>query len=86
MEMGRERLRALEIDKILARHARRQKHAKMTHEIRSAQNRAHIRNELDRIEGVLFNRVASGLQRDVLFEQKREKLRRTLREALFDSL
>ena len=84
--MGRERLRALEIDKILARHARRQKHAKMTHEIRSAQNRAHIRNELDRIEGVLFSRVASGLQRDVLLERKREKLQRALRESLFDSV
>ncbi len=82
--MTRERLRMLEIDKVLAKHARKQKYAKMTHEIRSAQNRAHIRNELDRIEGVLYHRVASGLQRDVLFEQKRVQLQQALKESLFD--
>lgn len=81
--MTHERLRLLQIDKILARHARKQKYAKMTHDIRSAQDRALVRNELDRIEGVLFHRVASGLQSDVLFEQKRAKLQRALKDSLF---
>ena len=77
-------LRAAELAKYIARHEKRRKLARMTHDIRRAQQANHLRNELDRIEGVIFHRIGPGPRDHVLFEHKREKLRQALKDNLFD--
>ena len=80
----RDKLRAAELDQYIARHERRRKYARMTHDIRKAQEANHLRNELQRIEGVIFHRIGPGPREHVLFEHKREKLQQALKENLFD--
>ena len=80
----RDKLRAAELDKFIARHERRRKLARMTHDIKRADQANHLRNELQRIEGVLFHRVGPGPRDHVLFEHKRDKLRQALKDNLFD--
>ncbi len=78
------KLRAAELDQFIARHERRRKLARMTHDIKRARGANHLRNELQRIEGVIFHRVGPGPRDHVLFEHKRAKLRQALKENLFD--
>ena len=80
----RERLHALELDKYIERFNRRRKHARMTHDIRRAQNAAHLRNEIERVEGVMLHRLHPGLQQHALFEHQRTKLHQAMRENLSD--
>ena len=80
----RGKLRAAELDQYIARHERRRKLARMTHDIKRAQEANHLRNELQRIEGVIFHRVGPGPRDHVPFAHKRDKLRQALKENLFD--
>ena len=80
----RDKLRAALLDQHIARHERRRKLARMTHDIKRAQEANHLRNELQRIEGVIFHRIGPGPRDHVLFEHKREKLQQALKENLFD--
>ena len=80
----RDKLRAAELDQYIARHERRRELARMTHDIRRAQQANLLRNELDRTEGVIFHRVGPGPRDHVLFGHKRDKLRQALKDNLFD--
>ena len=80
----RERLQALELDQCIERFNRRRKLARMTHDLKRAQAAAHLRNEIERIEGVMLHRLHPGLQQHALFEHQKTKLRNAMRDNLFD--
>ncbi len=80
----RDKPRAAERDKYIARPERRRNLDWMTYDIRRVQEANPLRNELQRIGGVIFHRVGPGPRDHVLFEHKREKLRQALKENLFD--
>ena len=68
----------------LARYERRKKYASMAHELRQAQTRRHLYNDLQRVEGVPYHRLREGMQDHAQFNLKKEKLQRADAESLFD--
>ena len=56
----------------------------MAHELRQAQTRRHLYNDLQRVEGVLYHRLREGMQDHGQFAMQKEKLQRAIRETMFD--
>ena len=67
----------------LSRKERRKKYHDFLVKIRKNQDRRHLQNDLQRIEGMLFHRLRPGLREDALFDQQRTKLRAAIAETMF---
>ena len=72
------------LQQALARFERRKKYASMAHELRQAQTRRHLYNDLQRVEGVIYKRLREGMQDHAQFAMQKEKLQRAIRETMFD--
>ena len=72
------------LEQALARIEKRKKYASMAHELRQAQTRRHLYNDLQRVEGVLYHRPLEGMQDHGQFAMQKGKLQRALRETMFD--
>ena len=57
----------------------------MAHELRQAQTRRNLYNDLQRKEGVLYHRLREGMRDHVQFATQKEKLQRAIRETMFDT-
>ena len=68
----------------LARFERRKKYASMAHEIRQAQTRRHLYDDLHRVHGVLYHRLREGMRDHAQFAMQKEKLQRAIAESLLD--
>ena len=68
----------------LARYEKRKKYASMAHELRQAQTRRHLYDDLQRVEGVLYHRLREGMQDHAQFAMQKEKLQRAIRKTMFD--
>ena len=68
----------------LARFEKRKEYASMAHELRQAQTRRNLYNDLQRVEGVLYNRLREGMRDHAQFALHKEKLQRAIRETMFD--
>ena len=68
----------------LARFERRKKYASMAHELRQAQERRHLYDDLQRVQGVLYHRLREGMRDHAQFAMQKEKLQRAIRETMFD--
>ena len=68
----------------LARYEKRKKYASMAHELRQAQTRRHLYDDLQRVEGVLHHRLREGMQDKAQFKMQKEKLQRAIAESLLD--
>ena len=67
----------------LSRMGRRKKYHDFLVEIRKNQDRRHLQNDLERIEGMLFHRLRPGLQEPALFEKQRAKVQQSIAETMF---
>ena len=72
------------LEQALARFERRKKYASMAHELRQAQTRRHLYNDLQRVKGILDHKLREGMQDHMPFKLQKEKLRRAIAESLFD--
>ena len=72
------------LEQALARFEKRKKVASMAHELRQAQTRRHLYNDLQRVEGVIYKRLREGMQDHAQFAMQKEKLQRAIRETMFD--
>ena len=68
----------------LARFEKRKKYASMAHELRQAQQRRHLHNDLQRVQGVLYHRLREGMHDHAQFAMQKQKLERAIRETMFD--
>jgi len=71
------------VKEALARMETRKKHHNFMHEIRQNQDRRHLFNDLQRIEGMLYHRLRPGLQEHALFERQRAKLQAAIADTMF---
>ena len=71
------------VSQALARWEKRKKYANFLHEIRVNQDRRHLRNDLQRIGGMLQHRLRPGLQEHALFEQQRAKVKAAIASTMF---
>ena len=71
------------LEQALARFEKRKKVASMAHELRQAQTRRHLYNDLQRVEGVLYHGLREGMQDHAQFKLQKEKLQRGIAESLF---
>ena len=62
----------------------RRKHFKSMHDLRVAQNRATLVNELHRVHGTMYGRLRQGQQEFATFAQQKQKLLREISESMFD--
>ena len=72
------------LEQALARFEKRKKVASMAHELRQAQTRRHLYNDLQRVEGVMYKRLRERMQDHGQFAVQKEKLRKAIRETMFD--
>ena len=72
------------LEQAVARFEKRKKYASMAHELRQAQTRRHLYNDLQRVEGVIYKRLREGMQDHAQFAMQKEKLQRAIRETMFD--
>ena len=68
----------------LARYEKRKKYASMAHELRQAQTRRHLYDDLQRVEGVLYHRLREGMQDHAQFAMQKQKLQRAIADSLLD--
>ena len=71
------------VKQALSRMETRKKYASFMHEIRQNQDRRHLSNDLQRIEGMLYHRLRPGLQEHALFVKQRAKLQAAIAETMF---
>ena len=71
------------VKQALSRMETRKKYHDFLTEIRKNQDRRHLQNDLQRIEGMLFHRLRPGLREHALFEQQRTKLQAAIAETMF---
>ena len=71
------------VKEALSRMEHRKKYHDFLVEIRKHQDRRHLQNDLQRIEGMLFHRLRPGLREHALFEQQRTKLQAAIAETMF---
>ena len=62
----------------------RKKHFKSMHDLRVAQNRATLMNELHRVRGTMYERLRPGQREFATFELQKQKLLREIAETMFD--
>ena len=79
----RERERPM-LAQALARFEKRKEYASMAHELRQAQTRRDLYNDLQRVEGVLYHRLREGMRDHALFATQKENFQRAIRETMFD--
>ncbi len=72
------------LEQALARFEKRKKYASMAHELRQAQTRRHLYNDLQRIEEVLYHRLREGMQDHAQSKLQKEKMQRAIAESLVD--
>ena len=72
------------LEQALARYEKRKKYASMAHELRQAQTRRQLQNDLQRVQGVLYHRLREGMHDHAQFAMQKEKLERAIRETMFD--
>ena len=72
------------LEQALARYEKRKRHASMAHEIRQAQTRRHLYNDLERVKGVMYHRLPVGMQDHAQFAVQKQKLQRAIAESLLD--
>ena len=77
-------LRRLTVRQALERLETRKKHFKSMHDLRVAQNRATLMNELHRVHGTMYGRLRPGQREFANFEQQKQKLLREIAESMFD--
>ena len=73
------------LEQALARYEKRKKYASMAHELRQAQTRRHLHNDLQRVQGVLYHRLREGMHDHAQFAMQKQKLERAIRETMFDT-
>ena len=56
----------------------------MAHELRQAQTRRHLYNDLQRVQGVLYHRLREGMQDHAQFAMQKQKLQRAIADSLLD--
>jgi len=71
------------VKQALARWGTRKKYANFLHEIRVNQDRRHLHNDLQRVEGMLYHRLRPGLREHALFEHQRKKLQAAIAATMF---
>ena len=57
----------------------------MAHELRQAQTRRQLQNDLQRVQGVLYHRLREGMHDHAQFAMQKQKLERAIRETMFDT-
>ena len=62
----------------------RKKHFKSMHDLRVAQNRATLMNELHRVQGTTYGRLRPGQREFATFEQQKQKLLREIATSMLD--
>ena len=62
----------------------RRKHYKSMHDMRAAQNRATLFNELHRVHGTMYGRLRPGQREFATFAAQKQKLLREIAESMFD--
>ena len=62
----------------------RKKHFKSMHDLRVAQNRATLMNELHRVHGTMYGRLRPGQREFATFQHQKDKLLREIAESMFD--
>ena len=72
------------LEQALARYEKRKKYTSMIHELRQAQQRRQLQNDLQRVQGVLYHRLREGMHDHAQFALQKEKLQRAIRETMFD--
>ena len=72
------------LEQALARFEKRKKYASMAHELRQAQTRRHLYNDLQRVQGVMYHRLREGMHDHAQFAVQKEKLQRAIAESLLD--
>ena len=72
------------LEQALAQLEKRKKYASMAHELRQAQTRRRLHNDLQRVEGVRCHRLREGMQDHGQFATQKEKPQRAIRETMFD--
>ena len=80
--MGRRR--EFTLSQALERAETRKKLASMRDDLERAQRQRSLRDELDRVEGVLYHRLRPGQAAHVLHAQQATKLREALARDMFD--
>ena len=60
------------------------KHLKSMHDLRVAQNRATLMNELHRVHGTMYGRLRPGQREFATFQQQKAKLLREIATSMFD--
>ena len=68
----------------LARFEKRKKYASMAHELRQAQTRRNLYNDLQRVQGVLYHRLREGMHDHAQFAMQKQKLQRAIADSLLD--
>ena len=54
------------------------------HDVRVAQNRATLMNELHRVHGTMYGRLRPGQREFATFQHQKDKLLREIAESMFD--
>ena len=72
------------LEQALARFEKRKKYASMAHELRQAQTRRHLYNDLQRVQGVMYHRLREGMHDHAQFAVQKQKLQRAIAESLLD--
>ena len=62
----------------------RRKRFKSMHDLRVAQNRATLMNELHRVHGTMYGRLRPGQREFATFQHQKDKLLREIAESMFD--
>ena len=72
------------LEQALARFEKRKKYATMAHELRQAQTRRNLYNDLQRVQGVLYHRLREGMHDHAQFAVQKQKLQRAIAEPLLN--
>ena len=78
-------LRRPTVRQALERLERRKKHFKSMHDLRVAQNRATLVNELHRVHGTMYGRLGPKHEEFAGFAEQKKKLMRAIADSMFDT-
>ena len=72
------------VQQALERLETRRKHFKSMHDLRVAQNRATLMNELHRVHGTMYGRLRADQQEFAVLQNQKDKILREITETMFD--
>ena len=72
------------VQQALERLETRKKHFKPVHDLRVAQNRATLMNELHRVHGTMYGRLRADQQEFAVFLNRKQKILQEFAETMFD--